>query len=164
MQVRVLAPHEAVLHRTLRLSALRDAPDSFGETLSHAESQPVSYWEEMTRHVTAPSGQIMVLACEGDEIVGTAYGLLDRERAETGRVGGMWVDPAWRRRGIGRALLRAVLDWARGRGLARLALSAPAHESAAIALYTKAGFRHTGERRPLPSNVSRLIVAMEVEL
>ena len=84
--------------------------------------------------------------------------------AEVGRVGGMWVDPAWRGRGVGQTLLRAVFDWARGRGLARLALWAPAHEPAAIALYTKAGFRHTGERRPLPSNVSRSIVAMEVEL
>lgn len=164
MQVRALASHEAALHRTLRLRALRDAPDSFGETLSHAEAQPVSYWEEMTRHVTAPGGQIMVLACEGDAIVGTAYGLLDRERAEMGRVGGMWVDPAWRGRGIGQTLLGAVLDWARGRRLARFALWAPAHEPAAIALYTKAGFRHTGERRALPSNVSRSIVAMEVEL
>lgn len=164
MQVRVLAPHEAALHRTLRLSALRDAPDSFGETLSHAEAQPVSYWEEMTRHVTAPGGQIMILACEGDEIVGTAYGLLDREHAKTGRVGGMWVDPAWRRRGVGQALLQAVFGWAREHGLKRLALWAPPHRPAAIALYRRAGFRETGEQRPLPSNATLTIVAMEVEL
>ena len=164
MRVRTLASGEVELHRALRLRALRDAPDSFGETLSHAEAQPVSYWEEMTRHVTGPSGQIMALACEGDEVVGSVYGLLDRERADMGRVGGMWVDPAWRGRGIGQALLRAVFDWGRVRGLRRLGLWAPVHRPAAIAPYTKAGFRHTGARRPLPSNPSLWIVAMEVEL
>ena len=164
MQLCALASGEVELHRTLRLRALRDAPDSFGETLSHAEAQPVSYWEELTRQVTGSSGQTMVLACEGDETVGTVYGLVDHEHAERGRVGGMWVDPAWRGRGIGQALVRAVFDWARGRGFKRLGLWAPEHRPAAIVLYTRAGFRHTGERRPLPSNTALWIIAMEVEL
>jgi hypothetical protein len=33
----------------------------------------------------------MFLACEGTHLCGTTYALLDRERPETGRVGGMWV-------------------------------------------------------------------------
>jgi GNAT superfamily N-acetyltransferase len=96
--------------------------------------------------------------------VGSAYGLLDRTRADAGRVGGMWVDPAWRRRGVGRALLEGVVAWAGERGLGRLGLWAPAHSPAAIALYTRAGFRETGERRPIPTNPSLWIVAMEREL
>jgi GNAT superfamily N-acetyltransferase len=160
----VLAPHEAALHRTLRLRALRDAPDSFGDTLVHAEAEPVSYWEEMTRNVTGASGQTMVLACEADAVVGSAYGLLDRERRGMGRVGGMWVDPAWRRRGIGQALLQAVIDWARGNGLTGLGLWAPAHNPDALALYTRAGFRETGARRPLPGRATLWIVAMEAPL
>ena len=50
------------------------------------------------------------------------------------------------------------------RGLGRLGLWAPAHSPAAIALYTRAGFRETGERRPIPTNPSLWIVAMEREL
>jgi GNAT superfamily N-acetyltransferase len=159
-----LASHEADLHRHLRLRALRDAPDSFGETFADAAAQSFSYWEELTRSVTEPDRHVMFLACEGEDVFGSAYGLLDRERSDAGRVGGMWVEPAWRRRGVGYALLQEVVSWARGRGLRRLGLWAPAHSPAAISLYSRAGFRDTGVRRQLPPNPSRWIVAMEVEL
>jgi hypothetical protein len=133
MQVRVLAPHEVTLHRTLRLSALRDAPDSFGETLCHAEAQPVSYWEEMTRHVTAPGGEIMVLVCEGDGW----------------HVGGPRVAPPRHRAGAA----AGRIHWAREHGLKRLALWAPAHRPAAIALYRGPGFArlvNSGRCRAMP--------------
>lgn len=164
VHVRRLAPAEVALHRSLRLRALEDSPDSFGETLAEAAAQPLEHWVALTWAVTEPSVQVMLLAVAGDDVIGSAYGLLDRERPDGGRVGGMWVDPAWRRRGVGRTLLEGVLDWARGRGLGRLGLWAPAHSPAALALYARAGFRETGERRPIPTNPSRWIVAMERQL
>ena len=161
MHLRRLAPHETNLHRDLRLRALRDAPDSFGETVADAEARPTSYWEDLTRSVTEPGRHVMFLACEGTHVLGSTYGLLDRDRSAAGRVGGLWVEPAWRRRGVGRALLQEVFRWARERGLSRLALWAPAHSPAALALYTQAGFRETGTRRPLPMNPALQIVEME---
>src|SRR6266403_5812135 len=97
MQIRTLEPHEVGLHRKVRLRALADAPDSFGVLVSEVEAQPMSYWEELTRSVTAPRGQVMFLACEGETVLGSTYGLLDRAPREAGRVGGMWVAPAARR-------------------------------------------------------------------
>jgi GNAT superfamily N-acetyltransferase len=164
MQLRRLASHEVDLHRDLRLRALRDAPDSFGDTFAQAAAQPLSYWEDLTRSVTEPGRHVMFLACRGADVLGSTYGLLDRERTHTGRVGGMWVDPAWRCRGVGRALLEAVFHWAREGGFKRLALWAPAHNPAAIAFYSRGGFQATGARRPLPSNPSLWIVAMEAEV
>ena len=95
------------LRRELRLRALGDAPESFGETAAEAEARPTSYWEDLTRSVTEPGCHVMFLADEGRDPVGSAYGLLDRDRVQAGRVGGMWVDPAWRRRGVGRLLYKA---------------------------------------------------------
>ena len=161
---RRLASHEVDLHRDLRLRALRDAPDSFGETFAAAAVRPISYWEELTRSVTEPGGDVMFLAYEGDDVLGSAYRLLDRARTDAGRVGGMWVGPDWRRRGVGRALLQEVISWARERSLRRLGLWAPAHNPAAIVLYSRAGFRNTGDQRPLPTNPTLSIIAMEVEL
>jgi GNAT superfamily N-acetyltransferase len=164
VHLRKLASDEVDLHRDLRLRALRDTPDSFGETFGDAVARPISYWEELTRSVTEPGRQVMFLACQGEDVLGSAYGLLDRERSDAGRVGGIWVEPAWRRRGVGRALLQEVFGWARERRLKQLGLWAPIHSPAAIALYSHAGFRDTGERLRLPANSSLWIVAMEAEL
>lgn len=161
MHLRRLESDEVSLHREIRLRALRDAPESFGETFADVAERPISYWEDLTRSVTEPGRHVMFLACEGRDVIGSTYGLLDRPRSESGRVGGMWVEPAWRRRGVGRALLHEVFHWARCRGLSRLGLWAPGHSPAAVALYSGAGFRETGHRRPLPTNPSLQIVEME---
>jgi GNAT superfamily N-acetyltransferase len=164
MNIRSLQPDEVSLHRELILRALRDSPDSFGHTLAEAEAQPLSYWQTLTRSVTEPDRHVMFVACVDETVCGSIYGLLHRERLEAGRVGGMWVDPAWRRQGIGRALLQAVFAWAHQRNLKQLGLWAPAHSVAAVGLYRQAGFRETGHRRPLPSNSSLQILEMECDL
>jgi len=140
MHLRRLEPHEVSLHRELRLRALQEAPDSFGETFADVAARPLPYWENLTRSVTESGRHVMFLAYEGSDVVGSTYGLLDSEN-EAGRVGGMWVEPAWRRRGVGRALLHEVFSGAREHKLRRLGLWAPAHSPTALALYSQAGFR-----------------------
>lgn len=164
MQIRALKAHEVALHRSLRVRASRDAPDSFGETWAEAERRPLSYWQELTRSVTEPGQHIMFLACEDSAIQGSAYGLIDRDRPSAGRVGGMWVDPRWRRQGIGRALPEAVFAWADDRKFTTLGLWAPAHCPAAVAMYRKMRFHKTGKQRSLPSNPALSIMEMECRL
>lgn len=55
-----------------------------------------------------------------------------------GYVANVWTDPAHRRRGVGRLVLDAVLDWARAEGLIRVLLN-PSEVS--LPLYRSAGFR-----------------------
>ena len=62
---------------------------------------------------------------------------------------GMFVDRAERRRGVGVALVEAVSDWARQRGAARLSLWVFPSNEPGIALYTRCGFRLTGETKSL---------------
>ena len=54
-----------------------------------------------------------------------------------GRIGRMAVMPAWRRRGVGRALLAAVLQRARDQGMSEVHLSAQTH---AVGFYASHGF------------------------
>jgi predicted GNAT family N-acyltransferase len=58
-----------------------------------------------------------------------------------GRIGRMAVLPAWRRRGVGSALMQAVLAHARTLGHRQLVLSAQVH---AIPFYSRSGFAATG--------------------
>ena len=54
-----------------------------------------------------------------------------------GSIGRMAVLPAWRRHGVGRALLATAIDYGRERGWPEVRLSAQTH---AIGLYQHAGF------------------------
>ena len=60
---------------------------------------------------------------------------------------GLMVDAEHRRRGIGRALLDAAVDWARQEGVRKLELHVFPHNEPAIALYESFGFRREGLRR-----------------
>jgi GNAT superfamily N-acetyltransferase len=62
-------------------------------------------------------------------------------RGDEGWIGGMGVTVSHRRRGIGEALMHAVLDEAHARGIARVRLEVLAENDAARLLYEKLGFR-----------------------
>ena len=56
---------------------------------------------------------------------------------------GLYVVPAQRRRGVGRALVAAVEDWTRGRGCAELASDALLDNAASHAAHAAYGFEET---------------------
>jgi RimJ/RimL family protein N-acetyltransferase len=84
-----------------------------------------------------------VVAIAGGQVIGMLH--VDVSRFGFGELG-MLVDRDWRGRGVGSALVRAAIDWARGRGLHKLSLEVFAHNAGAIALYRKAGFVEEGRR------------------
>jgi ribosomal protein S18 acetylase RimI-like enzyme len=79
-----------------------------------------------------------------------AAGFVDDEDPEGVSVVSVWVDPTARERGVGIALVDAVLDWARARGANRADLWVTDTNAAAIALYRRCGFCPTGQSQPLP--------------
>ena len=60
---------------------------------------------------------------------------------------GLMVAASHRRRGIGRGLLEAAVQWARESGVRKLELHVLPHNKAAIALYEGFGFRREGVRK-----------------
>jgi RimJ/RimL family protein N-acetyltransferase len=60
---------------------------------------------------------------------------------------GLMVAAGHRRRGIGRALLSAAVDWAQEAGITKLELHVFPHNDAGIALYESFGFVREGYRR-----------------
>lgn len=66
-------------------------------------------------------------------------------RGEDGWIGGLGVVPSARREGLGEALMRAVHEEARARGLRRVWLEVIVENSGAFALYEKLGYRAVRE-------------------
>lgn len=62
----------------------------------------------------------------------------------------LWVDGAWRSRGVGAELVEAIASQARARGVSRLEVGLPRETFAAIAstesFYRRSGFEHLGPR------------------
>ena len=164
MRIRELRRHEWALFRELRLRALAESPDAFGRRLVDELARTDADWMRLTESVTTPGGQVMLVAEEAGRPLGLAFGIFDKERAKTGHVGGMWVEPAARGRGAGRSLLDAAIAWARSRGLDRLELWVTEGNAPAVRLYEQAGFADTGRRDVLPSNPALQTIQMALNL
>jgi ribosomal protein S18 acetylase RimI-like enzyme len=95
------------------------------------------------------SKEVVVLVAEQEgRVVGYAYAGLEgwdymQLRGPAGAVYDIAVDPSWRGRGIGRALLERVLAELAARGAPRVVLSTAEQNGAAQRLFAAAGFRRT---------------------
>ena len=145
MIVRELRADEWREARDLRLRALADAPSAFLRTLAQAEALGDEVWRERAEPA---DGRAAFVAEAAGELVGSATGFVEGGEAY---LVAMWVAPAHRRHGAGAALVERGVEWARGAGFARVTLSVNETLEPAVALYTRAGFRPTGGRQPLPS-------------
>jgi ribosomal-protein-alanine N-acetyltransferase len=100
---------------------------------------------------------------EGDIFIG--HGVLS-VAADEAHLLNVCVDPARQGRGYGRALLRAMVQAARGRGARRVFLEVRPSNPAAVALYQDEGFNEIGRRpRYYPADSGRedaIVMAMEL--
>jgi dihydropteroate synthase len=146
--------------REVRLRALADAPDAFGETLAHAHTRDEASWRGMVAH--DPSR--VVLAAEDDgAIVGTAVVRLASD-ARLANLYAMWVAPEARSRGAGRALVEAAQRWARFAGASSFALRVTVSNVAAYELYRRTGFVDSGDHAPVRDGSPVVATTMTMRL
>jgi GNAT superfamily N-acetyltransferase len=100
-------------------------------------------------------GELLVAEEEG-AIVGVLGASWQRAIHVPGRyatIQDLWVDPEWRSRGIGAALVAALAARAREQGVARIEVGLPREDFPALdqteAFYRGAGFEHLGPRMRL---------------
>ena len=159
VEVMPLARAEEALQEALRLAALEDAPDAFGEPLEQIRSRPEGYWDRLRASVTGRAGQIAMLARANARPVGFIYGVRSKDSGEL-RVGGVWVEPNYRQRGVARQLVQGLVDWAESKGFPGIGLWAPQHRPEVVTLYRSAGFETTGVTRPMPDQPERTLLEM----
>ena len=145
MQLRRLTVIDAPAYRALRLRAFHDHPEAFTSSYEEEVLKPLAYSEQ---RLAATSSAWFWGAFAPD--AGTAAGVLvgcvglDREQRIKNRhkavVIGMYVAPEQGRRGLGRALLDALLAGARASDLELLVLTVTRGNRGAEQLYLDAGF------------------------
>ncbi len=76
-----------------------------------------------------------------------------------GYLEGIWVDPDWRRTSVGRTLVDAALQWARGQGLSEFASDCALDNDVSYAFHRALGFVETDRvicfARPIPDRRER---------
>ena len=103
-------------------------------------------------HARARDAELLVAVDAGGRVLGTVtIALPGRKFADVARDGELEfrmlaVDPTARGRGVGEALVRAVLDRARTLALPRVILSSQQRMTAAHRLYERLGFRRLPDR------------------
>lgn len=113
LSIRLLGPSDAAAYRDLRLEALASSPEAFGSSYEEEAQIPLATIEARI----SPSGPNAIFgAFSDDNLVGMA-GFAAQERRKTRHKGVLWgvyVRPDWRRRQVGQALVRRVIDHAAG--------------------------------------------------
>ncbi|MDY7095856.1 MAG: GNAT family N-acetyltransferase [Acidobacteriota bacterium] len=146
MLIRRLTPADVAEYRALMLQAYAHEPEAFIATVAEREPLPMDWW--LPRVAEGPDAPQRVFGAflEG-ELAGVA-GLRFEQRPRTrhkARLYGMAVLPAFRGRGVARALVQAVLEEARSHPETRLVqLTVTEANTPARRLYTSCGFRPFG--------------------
>ena len=144
--IKRLTPEYAPAYRALMLEAYGLHSDAFTSDVAEREALPISWWEK--RLVVGPDATEVVFgAVEGEELLGVA-GLSVESRLKArhkSTLFGMYVPHAHRGMGIGRDLVRSILDHARAQlQLVLVQLTVTEGNSGAQGLYERMGFEAFG--------------------
>ena len=146
-RVRRIGRHEGPRLKALRVRALAEAPDAFGESRAEAEARDEAEYETRARAASDGERRAWFLAeragprtllTDDPRPFGLAMGR--RRPPDECLVFSVWVEEAARGAGVGRSLVAAVADWARTWGARRLVLWVFRSNRDAIGFYLRLGF------------------------
>jgi ribosomal protein S18 acetylase RimI-like enzyme len=141
-RIRPTSIDDAEALKSLRIEALRSHPLAFTADLPDTESKPIEWWQERAARGGGEGSEVILVADAQGRLVGMSgiYTPTQPKLAHSGIVWGVYVRSEFRRRGIGKALLQACVDWARGKKLVMLRLSVAAGNFSAERCYQGSGF------------------------
>jgi ribosomal protein S18 acetylase RimI-like enzyme len=143
-----LSPTDWQRYREIRLEALQTDQPAFAVSYETAFQRPPEFWQERLAAAAQGEKSWLLFAQAADPIDGPIIGLVgaflseDETFAEIVQV---YVSPAWRGKGVARALMAAILDVLRQKGICTAVLTVNVQQSAAIALYKQSGFQVSGQ-------------------
>ena len=138
-QIRRLEISDAALFRGIRLEALAKNPEAFGSTFERENAQPLSWFE-----ATLDRADIFGAFLDGALAGIAGYSAQENSKqAHKGLLWTMYVRATARNSGLGKILVAAVLDHARGR-VEMVQLTVVSENESAHRLYRAMGFVEYG--------------------
>ena len=139
ISIRSITENDWAHWRSMRLSALAEAPDAFRSTLAEwtGENDSEQRWRD--RLVAVPFN---LLACLDGQPVGMASATAPA--GDEVELISMWVSPTARGKGAGDALIEEIATWARLHGASQLILEVRHDNNHARRLYARNGFVDAG--------------------
>jgi ribosomal protein S18 acetylase RimI-like enzyme len=145
VRIERLLEREGLRLRAIRLRALRDAPDAFGDTVEEETNSTEAHWSAQIQNMAT------FVAVVGQSDVGMVRCSRNASHPDIIWLLSMWVAGEARGQGVGEALINEVISLARAQGAARIILDVGDYNTPAIALYKYKGFERNGVVGYLPS-------------
>jgi GNAT superfamily N-acetyltransferase len=161
ISVRRFGEQEWPVYRALRLRALEESPDAFGSTFAWESVREDGHWAKRLETGVRSEWDLPLIAEMDSEAVGLTWSRIDPATPEVAHLYQVWVAPTARGQGVGRLLLEAAIEWARGAKARRMVLNVTLSESPAMRLYRRAGFAAVGSPKPLREGSPLLSQSME---
>ena len=140
IEVKTLSPERWRDAKDLRLQALKTDPIAFGSSFEEEEKLAEAEWQRRVKN--------MLFAVSDDKLVGTITYLFN-ERVKTkhiARIFGVYVDPKYRRHGVGKKLLENALELIqKNKDVVKVQLMVNPKQLAAVRLYKTMGFEVVGQ-------------------
>lgn len=143
MKITKLPPSRWQDYKNLRLEAVADSPQSFLHTVAETNAESDESWQEKITNM-------FFAVDDANKLVGMAGCYCDtREKlAHIANVVSVYVSPEYRGKGVGRALLMAIIEDAKAKPqVKKLQLGVIITQAAAFKLYESLGFKKIGEQK-----------------
>ncbi|KKQ46169.1 MAG: Acetyltransferase [Candidatus Moranbacteria bacterium GW2011_GWC2_37_8] len=143
MEIYKLNSSEWEIYRTLRLEALRESPQAFGDCFVESALLSDEHWKEEFEN---PKSFILVARDGGEPFAMAAAYQEDGEKMKhIAYVWGVYVKKAYRGKGIGKQLMESLLDEIAAIGeIEKVDLNVNASQLSAVRLYERLGFAVAG--------------------
>lgn len=135
IQICQAEPEDFKRVRELRLSALKDSPNSFGAKYEVLKERPDNYWQQVLK-----ASSWCLVSIDGVDIGLLAVDRADKDRNSDCWLSGWWITPTHRGQGVSKLMAQWVYELCRKNGWQKIGLGVWPDNITAIAVYLKLGF------------------------
>ena len=145
----------------MRCAALAEAPYAYSTTQEDALQRSDEELGQITHQYASHPNSLTYFAFADQKACGMSACVANSDEVELYAV---WVAPAYRRTGVGRALIDYGRVWAHSKGAAGIRVGIFEDNPAALAFYRSVGFTDSGQIDPVLSTADRAVLLYTISL